>query len=475
MYCAAPRIVSFSPTATADKFGYEAQVRAAHLHPGGSTMKRSLTRFGWCLALATLTAAPALAEDWLRAPLPDEIAETAAEEPLFSDSLVEPVAYDAAQPAAGMEGMGGMGGMAAAAPATRSPTTRRVGPTGSRQANIRLASVPNMFGDIGMSSGQILVPRTPDPNGLGGSNGSFSIPGAGGSRRVKIGENNVSLPTDRVYVMYNHFHNVFQITEQSGFGPPIQSQAHVDKYTFGFEKTFFDELWSVELRQAFNSSFDYNGAGFGVDGGNVGNMAIILKNLLYIDDNTAVAGGVAFDLPTGNDVDVNVNGLLLDFQNDALHILPWVGFANNMDPFYVTGFAQLDIAANGNEIQATQFGNRTIGTYNEQNLLYLDMAVGRFLYQNPYAERLTSIALQGELHYTTTIQDTDVVSATINGQPFAYANAFNRQDIVNGTVALQFQLGLLSTFRVAAVAPLSEAIDERVFDAEVQAQYNRRF
>ncbi len=172
---------------------------------------------------------------------------------------------------------------------------------------------------------------------------------------------------------------------------------------------------------------------------------------------------------------MNANGLAIDIQNSSFHILPWLGFACNNDPFYVTGFAQLDLAANGNELLAPQFGNQTIGYYNEQNLLYLDLAVGKFLYQNPYAERLTSIALQGEVHYTTTIQDTDIVSTTMGGTPFTLSNRFNRQDIVNGTVALQFQIGLLSTFRVACAAPLSEAIDERVFDAEVQVQYNRRF
>lgn len=437
-------------------------------------MKRSITRYSWCLALVAISAAPVLGDeqtsDWHQ---PEAVEATNSDEPLFGDYQVAPVAYDALQPAEGMESMG-MGGMASPAPTPRSPTARRAGPTGSRQANIRLASIPNMFGDIGMSAGQVIT-RSPDSNGLLGQS-VFDIPSAGGSRRVKIGENNVALPTNRVYVMYNHFHNVFQINEAPTFlTPRVQYQTHVDRYTLGFEKMFFDDLWSVEVRQAFNSSFDYQGTNFGVDGGSVGNTAIILKNLLYTDDSTAIGGGVAFDLPTGSDVNVGLSGMPLEFENDSFHILPWLGFASSADIFYVTGFAQLDIAANGNQIRAPQLNNSVVGIYNEQNLLYLDLAVGSYLYRNPDADRLTSIALQGELHYTSTLQDTDVISAPNLSTPFALTNVYNRQDVVNGTVALQFQLGLLSTFRVAAVAPLSEAIDERLFDAELQVQFNRRF
>jgi hypothetical protein len=390
--------------------------------------------------------------------------------PLFDAA---PVAYDAAQPAEGMESMG-MGGMASPAP-TRSPTSRRIGPTGSRQANIRLASVPNMFGDFGMSMGR--VQSRGDASGQPGfdSQGFFDVPSAGGSRRVKIGENNVALPTDRVYFMYNHFHNVFQFDEQPQFGPRVTSQQHLDRYTFGFEKMFLDDLWSCEVRMPLNSSVDYQGTAFGIDGGNVGNVAIILKNLLYVDESTSVAGGVAFDAPTGSDLNVQVNTLLVEVQNDAFHILPWIGFGTNVDDlFYVTGFAQLDFATVGNDVFAVS-ENQMIGVYNEQNLLYLDLSVGTWLYRDPTAQRLTSIAIQGELHHTTTIQDSDVVAGSPGQVDFALSNPFNRQDILNGTLALQFEIANTTTFRVAAVTPLSNEIDRRVFDAELQFQLNRRF
>jgi hypothetical protein len=397
----------------------------------------------------------------------------AEEETLFGDTAVSPVAFQQGDTPEDM----GMGGMTAAPSASRY-TARRTGPTGSRQANIRLASIPNMYGDIGMSMGQIVVPPFIDSNEGRVSAGIFDIPSAGGSRRVKIGDNNVALPTDRVFFMYNHFHNVFQFNEQPlnpPGAPPINRQMHLDRYTAGFEKMFLDDLWSVEVRMPFNGSFDYRGSAVAVEGGNVGNLAIILKNLLYVDDNTAVAAGLGIDIPTGSDVTTSINGIDLHFQNDALHLLPWIGFTTAIgEQFFMTGFLQVDIAANGNEVLAPQF-DRSLGFFTEQNLMYLDLAVGTWLYNNPYAERLTSVALLGELHYTTTLQDTDVIEDTVFGSEFFIGNVFNRQDILNGTVAVQFEIANTTNFRFAAVTPLSNSPDRRLFDSELQFQVNRKF
>jgi hypothetical protein len=403
----------------------------------------------------------------------------AEEELLFDESPIEPVAYDELQqPAA--EGMGGMGmGMAAPAPTNR-PPARRTGPSTSRTASYRLASVPNMYGDIaqslGQASGVIL-----DNNSLGlpvRQAFNFDIPAAGGSRRVKIGENNVAMPRDRVFFMYNHFHNVFQVTQQDLTvpGSAITQQTHVDRYTLGFEKMFFDDLWSCEVRMPFNSSFDYNDPLFGVNGGSIGNLAVILKNLLYVDEMTSVAGGLGIDTPTGSDVSMRIATNTLNFNNDALHLLPWIGIAHNQNNlFFVNAFAQLDLATSGNQVIAGNAnGSRSLGYFNEQNLLYLDLCVGSWLYNDPLAERLTSIALLGELHYTSTMQDTDRIAVT-GATAFQLQNNYNRQDILNGTVALQFGIAETSFFRIAGVAPLSDQPDRRLFDGELQFQFNRLF
>lgn len=376
-------------------------------------------------------------------------------------SLVAPTSYF-------QEGAEGVAPPAAQA-RSRSPIRR--GPS-SQQANYRLASVPNMFGDAFFPTGQVIIGE------VDGSNfndvGAFTLPGAGGSRRVKIGENNKSLPDDRIYFMYNHFHNVLTFQDFTGF-PPGQNTARqsVDRYTAGIEKMFFDDLWSIEVRMPLTGNVDYASPLYGVEGGNVGNLAVILKNLVYSSENCAVAVGVGFDTPTGSDVDARFGGSTLSFQNDAFHILPYVGMIHtHEDAFFMTAFAQVDLATGGNEVL---FDNQSLGDFNEQNLLYLDLAVGTYLLNDPYARRLTSVAVSGELHYTSTMQDTDVIAANDFFNALQISNPYNRQDILNGTVAIQFSVANTTNFRFAGVFPMGTDIDERVFDSELQFQVNRRF
>lgn len=359
------------------------------------------------------------------------------------------------------------------------PTTRR-GPPISRQGNLRLASVPNMFGDVFMSGGRVTAIGPLDPGNdrvLGG----FDIPGAGGSRRVKIGENNKALPSDRVYFMYNHFENALAIQELSTSppGPALIHQAPIDRYTVGFEKMFLDDLWSCEVRLPFNGSYDATVPNLGVSGGNVGNLAVILKNLLYVDEYTSVAAGIGFDTPTGSDVHGQAIGTQLTFENDAFHLLPYVGFVHALDDrFFVLGFWQIDLAASGNEVLASnsQFSTpQSLGYLNEQNVMYFDIAFGGWAYRNHSADVLTGIAVLGEVHYTTTLQNTDDLRVTSQGTLIDISNPYNRQDVVNLTAALQFEIASTTTLRVAGVFPLGERPDQRFFDAEVQVQLNRQF
>ncbi len=428
------------------------------------------TRYGsaWCMLLAVTS--PLYADD--DAASADE-ATSSAESAYFSndDGDSAPVALTAMQqPAEDMS------------PATTPPrpTSRRPSYRGTQQANIRLASVPNMFGDVFITSGRVQAQDTPSgQNSI--SVGGFDIPSAGGSRRVKIGENNKALPSDRVFFMYNHFENALAIQE-TPIVPPgatLINQGPIDRYTLGVEKMFFDDLWSCEVRMPFNSAFNAETPAFGANGGNIGNLAVILKNLLYVDENTSVAAGLGMDFPTGSDFDGRVGATQLAFQNDAVHFLPFVGFATALDDvFFVQGFWQIDLATSGNEVLMND-GNTTnsLGYLNDQNLMYLDFAVGGWLYHNIYAERLTGVALLGEIHYTTTIQNSDRIFAVDPGQgtQILISNPFNRQDITNGTVALQFEVANTTTFRVAGVFPIGDRPDQRFFDSEVQFQVNRRF
>lgn len=383
-----------------------------------------------------------------------------------------------------------------ASPRTSPDAANPRGPRGSRQASYRLASAPDMFGDFFQSGGDLLFQpnRLPQTNGLAQTAGSISIPSAGGSRRVKIAENNKSMPADRLIFSYSHFENALQFTESTlnpnGPNlPPLATTTRtmpVDRYTIGFEKMFLDDQWSCEVRMPFQGAVGFQSPDIAGVGGQIGNLAIILKRLMYSDDDLAVAAGLGIDIPTGSDFTVtdSVPGFPplsndIIFRNDALHLLPYVGFLCAGDrPYFVNAFAQVDFAANGSRIDVGPVGGtpQTLGRFNEQNLLFLDLGAGYWLYRDEYSEgRLTSLAAITELHYTTSIQDTDTVAGMAGGRPFNFTNRFNRFDILNLTSGVQAQVFNATSVRVAVVVPLGSGEDRRFFDNELQVQVNRRF
>lgn len=367
---------------------------------------------------------------------------------------------------------------------SRQPVRRA--PRSLQESNFRLASLPNMFGDLGLATATVDVRR--NPNGTPGFVGNVDLPTAGGSHRVKIAENDSPIPVDRVFFNYNHYHNVFQLSEQFPFPlgvPPTVRQVPIDRYTVGFEKTIFDGQASVEMRLPFNGTFDEQLQTVGVDGGNVGNLALVFKSLLYSDEELAIGAGLGIDTPTGKDVIGRIGQANLRFNNQALHLLPYIGFMlapgdptwGWNDGLFLTGFAQIDIATDGNAVNLLPPGGtstQSLGKFTEQNLGFLDLGLGYWLYRNPYAERLTGLAVVSELHYTTSLQNSDVLTTQISGADITVASRGNRFDVLNGTIGVQMLMFDVSSLRVAGVFPLRSE-DQRFFDSEVQVQFNRRF
>ncbi|MCA9071151.1 MAG: hypothetical protein KDA84_19620 [Planctomycetaceae bacterium] len=92
------------------------------------------------------------------------------------------------------------------------------------------------------------------------------------------------------------------------------------------------------------------------------------------------------------------------------------------------------------------------------------------------------MAAIAELHYTTTLEDADIINfqpepALFNsGQddfegPTRIGNLSNRVDILNLTLGSTLQLGSSTTLGVAYVAPLRNELD-RTFDGELNVQLN---
>lgn len=369
---------------------------------------------------------------------------------------------------------------------TPPPATR--GATGGRQSGLRLASAPNMFGDLPTSTARII--SRGNANGVNEVfDSSFSVPTSGGGSRIgKISENDSPIPQDRVFASYNHFHNLFELQE-TPLNPPsptVIRQQPIDRYTLGFEKTFLDGWTSVEVRMPIIGTFDTQLESVGVEGtGNAGNLTVVLKSLVSMTDTAAVGAGVAIETPTGSDVIARFGTSRVLFENNAAHLLPYIGFVwapgdpqwGWNDNWFFTGFAQVDLNTAGspvNVLNSTGVPLTSLGLLNDQNLGFLDIAAGYWLFRDSYAPRLTGVAAIAELHYTTTLQDADVIAGTVDGAAFAINTGRNRFDVLNGTIGLQFLLFDMSSLRVAGAFPIGDE-NRRLFDSEVQVQFNRRF
>lgn len=365
--------------------------------------------------------------------------------------------------------------------------SRRSLPSGSSGEYASLA--PGMIGDSFFTRGQILG-MTPSAHG-----GVIDIPGM---RRAKIGENNSPLPRDRFYFTYQHFHNAIRAEDFSWEVPGYafrQVDFSVNRYVLGFERTFFDEWCSVDVRVPLQDSVRFNASPWppfpGVndflftarpDAGILGNISLTLKSLLYESQTTAVSAGIMLDLPTGPNVSGTMYYSPYQLQNESVHLGPFVGalYEPNEDWFF-QGFLQVDIDPNGSSFLVQDLFDppAQVGTVQDQTLLYLDISAGRWLLRRP-GSLCTGVAGLVELHYTTTLQDADLVRVSGADLPVLFnylevGNLYNRSDVLNLTTGLHFQFARGLDLRVAGAVPLRSPESDRCFDFEAIAQVNWMF
>jgi hypothetical protein len=282
---------------------------------------------------------------------------------------------------------------------------------------------------------------------------------AGADRRFKVAENVSPIPRDRIFFNFNHFRNALvDINRQ---------QQSLNRFTFGFEKTFLEGLGSIETRLPLADGLNSRQVRDLADqtASEWGNLAIAFKLNLLSGSNYIIVGGASMTFPTGDDFE------LIDFagqtepavriKNEAIHLAPYIGGLIQGDQYFLQGFIQTDFDLEGNAVFRHSFFE---GRLQDQNLLFIDAALGRWLYRDPN-QIVSGICAIGELHYTSTINDTDEVAG--------FTNPHNRMDILNATAAVHFQLGL-TTCRIGGTAPLRSGAEE-LFDGEFLVQLGRQF
>ncbi len=303
--------------------------------------------------------------------------------------------------------------------------------------------------------------------------GTRELPQGGGATRSKIAENSSSLPMDRLIFNYNHFHNA--IDEN------LVNSTSVDRFTLGFERTFLDQMMSIEVRMPFVADNDFVLPGaFSRNGSEVGNLSVTFKGVLASDDDSLLAAGMTIDTPTGGGSTLVsiTDGLTLDASNDAVHLSPFLGFLHTQSGGIAhQAFLQVDVATNANGLTFTDTvgGDTATTELLEQTLLYVDYSFSKEIYnagrsgRSDLVQRVLGLA---ELHYTTTLEDSDVVfSGTAMNPLFEVTSTGNRLDVVNLTLGIHTEFSNGTQLRLGTVAPITDG-DDRFFDFEFQAQMN---
>lgn len=288
----------------------------------------------------------------------------------------------------------------------------------------------------------------------------------------KLAENSSPIPRDRFLFNYSYYNNV-------RFTP---NGLDVNRYVVGFEKTFFDQLASIELRAPFASTLNsdiypnaFPNSPPNTTNTEFGNLTLYAKTLLYSGESVAVGAGLGIGLPTADDINLlTPNGTrLISIENESVQLMPYVGavYAPN-DRFFSQALLQVSTVTSGNQVYLSnsQTGLQPIGTLNDPTWLFASLNIGYWTHRTDPSQRLSGISPLFEVHYNTTLQDTDTVTAG----PFQVGDTYSQLEMINLVAGVNFEFFGSSYLSLAYVAPATNGPD-RFFDGELRVLFNRYF
>lgn len=234
-------------------------------------------------------------------------------------------------------------------------------PQPQAQANrFSLSSMPYMIGDaFGGGTQSLQVSNTVFTLVAGPVTtvNQFTIPsGTSGGvvGQTKLVEGFSPIPQDRVYFNYSYFNQV----------PLSATGVNVNRFTPGFEKTFWDRQASVEFRTPMASTLDSTISGNGatlVNHPEFGDLFTSVKFLLLADEQTAFTGGMSLTAPTANDIlFTNAPGSTIQelrIHNDAVHLQPFLAMRTTpTERTFFQGLFQVDVPTSGNRVTGQFIG-----------------------------------------------------------------------------------------------------------------------
>ena len=255
---------------------------------------------------------------------------------------------------------------------------------------------------------------TTGTGGAAGTAGSTSIipvytlflpnPSGGGIvGRTKVATDNSPIPRDRLIANYDFVSSA----------PIVRGGMDFNRFCFGFEKTLFDGVTSVEMRVPFASTVNGTTDGTSSESSHaeLGNIALNFKMLLAGGEIYSLTTGVGVSLPTASDARIRAGNVdVLKVINDALICTPYVaiGFTPT-DRVFGQAWAGVGIDTTGNPVKLnTGSGLAQIGKLYDPYGLQVDAQLGFWLL-HPATNKgiLRGFAPFTELHFNSTLSSPD--------------------------------------------------------------------
>lgn len=313
-------------------------------------------------------------------------------------------------------------------------------------------------------------------------------------KRIKATENNNPLPQDRIFCHYNHFHHAFQSDATlTVFDSPIFSQsfgydASMENVTLGFEKTFSDGLWSIDVRMPLHSEVAYTTfRAFQLrQTSNLEEVYVAPKILLHAWETGAVSAGLGMSIPTGSGITGTVGTGRFEIRNESFHLAPFLGYiASPVERVYLMLWGQLDFDTTGSEyVTSLTEGVEITNVLHDTSAAYASASLAWFLRENRSDRWLTDLAGIFELHYSATIgpQDFTVDSGgSISDSSILYLGSIDQYfeplgtaSVLNMTAGFHYELAGGLNGRIAGVVPLTTGRDA-LFPFELVVQTEWRF
>ena len=228
--------------------------------------------------------------------------------------------------------------------------------------------------------------------------------GGGLVGRTKVATDNSPIPRDRLIANYD-------FVSRSTIVP---GGIDFNRFCFGFEKTFFDGVTSLEVRVPFASTANGTTDGPNTEGSSaqLGNVALNFKALLAGGEIYSLTTGFGMSLPTAGDTRLRVGGVdTIRVVNEAIICTPYValGFTPT-DRIFGQLWAGFGFDANGNPVRLnTGSGLSQIGRLNDPYGVQIDAQLGFWLLHPATRKEciLTGLAPFAELHFNSIINKTD--------------------------------------------------------------------